>query len=790
MSNVPPRRVAHASWTVLFVALAAACGGDPVIDTPEPTGSGGDTGGSSGVGGDGAGPTSSGGSGGTSQGGAGGGGPAYCGNGVVETGEECDGTPDCDEMCNLIPDADGDGISDEDEGAATNTDTDNDGTPDYLDTDSDGDGIPDSVEAGDDLLATPPIDTDNDGLPDFQDTDSDNDDISDAIEAGADPLNPVDTDGDYTPDYRDSDSDNDDLPDVVEIANGTDPLDPDTDGDTVSDGDEGIGDPDGDTIISALDLDSDGDGIPDSVEAGDADWQTLPIDTDFDGVPDIFDLDSDSDGLPDAQETNCVALGRHGRLWPDTDFDGYPDLAESLVGSNPCDASEGLIDLGVEFFFILPYQDPEQDAPLRFDPTVKQADVHFNVDTTGSMGGEVNNLQAGLSTIISQTQTRVSFPAFGVSRFEDFPVSPFGASGDVPYELLQGITTNTTAVTNAVNALEPLGNGNDFPESGYESLYQVANGGGVFGNGGNFGPFTTTGRIGGARFRPGSLPIVFHITDALSHDASIPTSYPGCVSWTADYPASYNDHSRAQALNALTGIGARVVTVQTQYPSGTCLTDVNNGITAQTREISETTGAVVPICAFQTGPNAANPADWRCGVNTCCSGTINNGAGECVLRYTIAENGSGLTAAATDGIDAIIKYTMFDVFSDARDDGDAMTIDTSQFLLRIEANTPDDTFKPPLEPERSCTPVPTPAMFNTAAYNDGFEGFAVGSSNVNQEGAKLFFTVVAKNDIVQEQATPQLFQAYIDIVDDTTGAVLDTQEVIIIVPAAPGGTGD
>ena len=81
-------------------------------------------------------------------------------------------------------------------------------------------------------------------------------------------------------------------------------------------------------------------------------------------------------------------------------------------------------------------------------------------------------------------------------------------------------------------------------------------------------------------------------------------------------------------------------------------------------------------------------------------------------------------------------------------------------------------------------------MFNTGVYNDGFTGFAVGSSNVTQEGAKLFFTVVAKNDIVPELATPQLFQAFIDIVDDTTGAVLDTQEVVIIVPGAPGGTGD
>ena len=685
-----PRFGTCAQW-VLLVGWLAACGGNSDVNTAGPTTSG--VGASSGDGGDGAtGPSSVGQGGSTSQGGGGGAEPT-CGDGTVDPGEECDGTPDCDDMCNLIPDADGDGISDDDEDAANNTDSDNDGTPDFQDTDSDNDGIPDAVEAGDDNLNTPPIHSDNDGTPDFLDTDSDDDGILDAIEAGMDPLHPVDTDGDFAPDYRDADSDNDDLSDADELTYGTDPLDPDTDGDTVSDGDEGVGDPDGDMVINALDDDSDGDGHLDSAEAGDADWQTVPIDTDFDGVFDIFDLDSEQDGLPDAQEANCPGLGIHGRVWPDTDFDGYPDLAESLVGSDPCDSAEGLIDVGVEFFFILPHMDPEQNAPLRFDPTVKQADVHFNVDTTVSMAGEVNNLQAGLSTIVTQTQARVSFPAFGVSRFEDFPVSPFGFSGDVPYELLQGVTTNTASITNAVNALDPLGNGNDFPESGYEGLYQVGNGGGVFGNGGNFGPFTTAGRIGGARFRPGSLPIVFHITDALSHDNSASGSIPACgYTYTADYPANYNDHNKTAALNSLTSIGARAITVQTIYSASTCNNAVNTLITAQTREISETTGGVVPICAFQTGVDAANPAHWRCGIDTCCSGTINNGAGECVLRYTVDEAGNGLTSAAVDGIDAIIKYTTFDVFSDARDDGNAGTIDTSLFLTRIEANTPDNSF--------------------------------------------------------------------------------------------------
>lgn len=76
----------------------------------------------------------------------------------------------CHDVVDLPPDADGDNISDDDEGAP-GTDTDADTTPDYLDLDSDDDTISDHDEAGDLSLLTPPVDSDTDGVPDFQDPD-------------------------------------------------------------------------------------------------------------------------------------------------------------------------------------------------------------------------------------------------------------------------------------------------------------------------------------------------------------------------------------------------------------------------------------------------------------------------------------------------------------------------------------------------------------------------------------------------------------------------------------------
>jgi hypothetical protein len=61
----------------------------------------------------------------------------------------------------------------------------------------------------------------------------------------------------------------------------------DTDGDTIPDVVEGVGDADGDTIPNYLDWDSDADGIPDNMEAGPD--PNNPIDTDGDGIPDYLD---------------------------------------------------------------------------------------------------------------------------------------------------------------------------------------------------------------------------------------------------------------------------------------------------------------------------------------------------------------------------------------------------------------------------------------------------------------------------------------------------------------------
>jgi gliding motility-associated-like protein len=162
-----------------------------------------------------------------------------------DTGATCD--PDGDGLSNIDeatagtdpnnPDTDGDGFNDGDE-VTNGTDPMNPCDPDDSDpachTDSDGDGVYDPIEI---IMGTDPFnpDTDGDGATDGEEING-IDDPSTSYDPGgntSDPLDPCDPVGLYT-----VDSDADGLTDCEEPGIGTDPNNPDTDGDGILDGTE------------------------------------------------------------------------------------------------------------------------------------------------------------------------------------------------------------------------------------------------------------------------------------------------------------------------------------------------------------------------------------------------------------------------------------------------------------------------------------------------------------------------------------------------------------------------
>ena len=179
-------------------------------------------------------------------------------------------------------------------------------------------GVPDLNDTLSDLIG---IDIDGDGLGHIEE-----------IEAGSDPHDP-DTDGDGLSDYdevmehgtdpTDEDSDDDGLYDKNELDGGTDPLDEDTDDDGLLDGEEGLKGTD------PLDEDSDDDGLLDGEEA---DYGTDPM-----------DADTDDDGLDDGAE---VSQGTDPTS-TDTDGDGCDDAEELSNGSDPLDPEDDCDDSNV-----------------------------------------------------------------------------------------------------------------------------------------------------------------------------------------------------------------------------------------------------------------------------------------------------------------------------------------------------------------------------------------------------------------------------------------------------------
>lgn len=625
---------------------------------------------------------------------------------------------------------DQDGISDADEGRAASLDTDGDGVPDYRDLDADGDGIPDATEGGDADMATSPSDTDGDGAPDFQDLDSDGDGILDTDELGL-AFELVDTDGDGTADHLDLDSDGDTIRDADErdrtdaLSSGGPPT-------------RGVLDSDGDDVPDFRDLDSDDDGIPDACEAGDDQMSTPARDADLDGMADYRDLDADDDGVADRDEDingNCqVDAGESSPRAGDSDADGVFDLVERIAGSDPFDAA-ATIPPG-DFYFVLPFQGARGDGPLDFSTNVRQADIFFSIDNTGSMEGETANIQANLvSAIIPQIGEVIPNAAFGLGRFRDFPLDPHGLTGDRPYELNQVVTVSSADIGAAIQALPAPGGGLDVPESGYEALFQWATGAGLPSFDLPAFQSNPPAGIGGAGFRPDSLPILIHITDAVSH---VPADYASLSGAT---------RGRDEAVSALTGIGARVIGINSLENAGTELEP-----RAQLEDLAVATRATIPPDAegnCLTGVDGSpHPA------------VMVNGAPRCPLAFDVQTDGTGLSGLIVDAIEQLTTLAELDVSTRA----------VGKTLGERGERLPDGTTTAGFI--KAIVPVPPPPA-GASIEGNIFKGVHPGST--------VTFELDAYNDFVPHIDRDQLFTIVVQVLGDGV-TVLDTRTVFVIVP--------
>jgi hypothetical protein len=527
----------------------------------------------------------------------------------------------------------------------------------------------------------------------------------------------------------------------------------DSDGDGLFDDFEGRGavDTDRDGMPDSMDTDSDNDGLLDQDESG-ALGGCRAQNTDGDDFPDYRDNDSDNDGLGDREETEVTFTSPTNA---DTDGDGFSDTAEwATPGADPRDPTRGLDP--DDFYVVLPYGGSPENRTLRFNTTVRQADVFFMLDRTGSMTAEVDALKSSLARVVPEMTARIPDLGVGFGGFSGFggpaagrmcttvPIigeictDGEGEAGDVPFNLYSVITTDTAQMLRDVNMMEADQGGATWA-SHNEALYQAATGEGIDPwvdmQRCPAAPDDISPRYGYPCFRPGSLPIMVVLTDTSSRNGP---DTAGVAGGTYD-PASFTmgrPHTYDETLASLRGIGARVVGVLSVTTPGTdCRPQVSN-----------------PSCIEQFNTWATE------------TGTVRADGSPIVLQ--IGCNGSGLGDSLVTAIQYLATETPMDIstrIQDGEDIGSVGPVDVNDLVNVIRPTT----LLPAGGGTVSC---PDATRCDTERFFDVTPGDLVE------------FEVQFQNDTVMPLSSAQVFRATIYVVGNGA-ADLDAREVVIIVPA-------
>ena len=138
-----------------------------------------------------------------------------------------------------------------------------------------------------------------------------------------------------------------------------------------------------------------------------------------------------------------------------------------------------------------------------------KADTEIAIDTTGSMGGAIEQAKAEATNLVTAVQAQIPDAHFSVVEFRD--------SGDTPeYAVHNPMSNNAAVIQASINSLAP-GGGGDFPEA-YNLVFD------------NAASPATGGDIG---WRADARKFVVVIGDAPPHGAG-PSGFPACPDSSAD----------------------------------------------------------------------------------------------------------------------------------------------------------------------------------------------------------------------------------------------------------------
>ncbi len=151
---------------------------------------------------------------------------------------------------------------------------------------------------------------------------------------------------------------------------------------------------------------------------------------------------------------------------------------------------------------------------------LQPVDVFFIVDLSGSFSDDLPIFKSQAPAIISALSASNPNTRFGLAKFEDYPIYPFGYApyGDKAYQRLVDLTDDYALILGTIGGLYTR-SGSDWPQSQLPALYQAATGAGQDLSGLGFpGASIPSGQQ--ANFRDGAKKLLIMWTDAPFH-------YPG-----------------------------------------------------------------------------------------------------------------------------------------------------------------------------------------------------------------------------------------------------------------------
>lgn len=226
----------------------------------------------------------------------------------------------------------------------------------------------------------------------------------------------------------------------------------------------------------------------------------------------------------DAADPNCL----HDRRTTNLRVDPTCGTATDVI---PVTATPTRVPTATATFVatLCPGESATEVKPVHVPPAPGRADLLFAFDTTGSMGPVLASAKSNALAIMADLAGLIPDIQFGVVDLRDYPVEPFGESGDWPYRLRQSISGDRAAVAAAISATS-ANQGGDAPEAYSRTLHEAV----------------TDGSIG---WRPDARRFVVMFGDDVPHDddlnagLSMQPVNPG-GSWCGATPSCRRDPGR------------------------------------------------------------------------------------------------------------------------------------------------------------------------------------------------------------------------------------------------------